>query len=383
MQPSITIIGGGIAGLTTAIALKQIGLEVKIYEAAPKIEALGAGLVLAANAMAALNKLGLVDEVSARGKLLSSFTVCDHNGKVIMKKASEDISPAYGLDNVAIHRAELHRILLSKINKSNIITGKYAEKAYQTKDKVLVEFRDGTKLETNYLLAADGVHSPIRRGLLPESAPRYAGYTCWRAIIDQKDFGLRDAYEVWGPKGRFGFVPIADNHLYWFACINSIPNNERMKRYRIKDLERVFEGYYDPIPDILSHTQDDKLIWNDIVDIKPIPRYAYDQIVLLGDAAHATTPNLGQGACQAIEDAIILAGEMSSSRPYHESFQRFEKRRLKRTHYIINTSRRIGKAAQFENRALASFRNFVIRNMPDAVAKRQIDFLYQVDLGWC
>lgn len=97
-----------------------------------------------------------------------------------------------------------------------------------------------------------------------------------------------------------------------------------MKGFDIEDPKAVFKDYCDPIPEILSHTQNENLIWNDILDIKPIPRYAYGRTVLIGDAAHATTPNLGQGACQAIEDAVILASEMSSSLPYAEAFQRRE-----------------------------------------------------------
>lgn len=380
-KPSVSIIGAGIAGLTSAIALQKIGIETEIFEAAPSILPLGAGLALGSNAMNGLNQLGLAEEVIHKGKLLASFTISDQKGRLIIKKESEEINSKYGLGNFAIHRADLHQVLLSKINPKLIHTGKRALATIQQGTRVKVSFQDGSEHITGYLIVADGIHSAIRKHLLPATQPSYAGYTCWRAIIDQADFNLKDACETWGSPGRFGFVPLANHQVYWFACINAPKESERMKKFKIADLQHFFRDFHEPIPQLLKCTKDENLIWNDILDLKPLHQYAFDKIVLIGDAAHATTPNLGQGACQAIEDAVILANEMQRCSNYEAAFKIFEQRRLERTHYIIRTSRLLGKVAQIENRFLAGFRNFFFKNLPSTMNDRQLQKLYEVDLS--
>lgn len=381
MNPSISIIGGGIAGLTAAIALQKIGFEPMVFEAAPHMAPLGAGLVLASNAMKGLNKLGIDHEITAQGKLLTSFIISDEKGKTITKNESKDINGKYGLDNFAIHRADLHEVLLSKIKPTNIHIGKRAVTANQTGRGVKVIFEDGSVHDTDFLIVADGIHSAIRRSLLPYSVPRYAGYTCWRAVIENKDFHSDNAHEIWGTKGRFGYVPLVRDRLYWFACVNAPKNSESMKRYTINDLQKRFGGFHKPIPEILSATKNENLIWNDILDIKPIHQYAFRRIVVIGDAAHATTPNLGQGACQAIEDAVILASEMARSSNCEEAFRSFEKRRMKRTHFITNTSKLLGSMAQIDKPLLAMLRNSIFRNLPSGFNKKHIKTLYTVDLS--
>jgi 2-polyprenyl-6-methoxyphenol hydroxylase-like FAD-dependent oxidoreductase len=375
----ITIIGGGIAGLTTAIALNKIGLQVQIFEAAPSIKAIGAGLVLAANAMQGFQKLGISVEIIEKGRLCPSFNIYDPKGKIITKTDSQANTEKYGADNFTIHRANLHQLLLSKINPNDLFTNKKAIKIVLNGDKTSIEFQDGTTHETDYLIVSDGINSPIRQQLMPNATPRYAGYTCWRAVIDNTKLNLTETSETWGVNGRMGLVPLADNKIYWFVCINAPQNDPKMKAYKVADLQRVFKDYHYPIPNVLAETKDENLLWNDIIDLKPIPQYAFNNIVLIGDAAHATTPNMGQGACQAIEDAVVLADEMEQNNDFSEAFKTFEKRRLKRTHFIVNTSWSLGKAAQMENKTLAEIRNFVFRIVPKSITDKQFKTIYEVD----
>ena len=190
---------------------------------------------------------------------------------------------------------------------------------------------------------------------------------------------LQEASETWGASGRFGIVPLADNKIYWFACINAPQNDKAMRQFKVADLQYNFRNYHSLIPLILEQSKDEDLLWNDIIDVKPVTRYAFERIVLVGDAAHATTPNMGQGACQAIEDAVVLADELSKHGDISKAFKQFEQRRLKRTHYIVNTSWNIGKAAQINNKVLANCRNFLFRHLPSRVQDRQLEKLYKVD----
>jgi 2-polyprenyl-6-methoxyphenol hydroxylase-like FAD-dependent oxidoreductase len=379
MKKKITILGGGIAGLSAAIALKNAGIETMVFEATPEIKAVGAGLGLGANAIKAFKVLGIDEEVINAGKFLPAFTVYDEKGKQIAKTDSVSVSKKYGLDNFTIHRAHLHALLLSKINPSCIQTNKRLQRIEQNENKIILHFQDGTMHETDYLIAAEGIHSVVRKYVLPVCKPRYAGYTCWRAVIDNSNLQLNECSETWGSKGRFGIVPLAGNKIYWFACVNTSPNNTAMKNYTVPDLLNQFAGYHQPIETILKETKNENLIWADINDLKPINRFAFNNILLIGDAAHATTPNLGQGACQAVEDAVILAAAIKNNSDLTLAFKKFEQQRLKRIHWIVNTSWRIGKIAQLENKFLIRCRDFLFRNIPKKVNEKQFTKIYTTD----
>lgn len=375
-----TIIGGGIAGLTTAIALKKIGIDAQVFESAPAIKPVGAGLVLAANAIKAYRKLGIAKKIIKRGKLLPLFSIFDERGRIITSADAKEIGKKYDLHNFAIHRAELHEALLEELNPDQITLDKRAIGFENLKNnKIAVHFADGSNHPTDILIVADGIHSAVRQQLLPKSTVRYAGYTCWRAVIDNPGLPLHGASETWGKAGRFGIVPLANNKIYWFAVVNAPQNDALSRAYKVADLLRIFNHFHKPIPDILKHTQDDDLIWNDIIDLKPVQRFAFGNIALIGDAAHATTPNMGQGACQAIEDAVILADELAKHDQPAHAFTAFEQRRLNRTHYIVNTSWNLGKIAQWSHPVSITLRNALFRLIPERLHEKQMKILLKVD----
>lgn len=374
-----TILGGGIAGLTAAIALRKKGVRAEVFESAPQIRALGAGLMLAANAVKGYQKLGISEQIITKGHFLPAFSILDRGGRVITHADANAIGRKYGIHNFAIHRADLHNALLAELEPDQIHTGKHAVKVVKNGTGTTVFFRDGSTHDTDCLIVADGIHSPIRRQLLPDSEPRYAGYTCWRAVIDNPGLNLTRASETWGTEGRFGIVPLAKGRIYWFACVNASQDDPAMQNMNIEGLARIFGRFHEPVPVILQHTSDQDLIWNDIIDLKPQPQFAFGNIVLIGDAAHATTPNMGQGACQAVEDAVILADELGRHSSPETAFAVFEKRRMKRTHYIVNNSWSLGKMAQSDNRLLAGLRNFLLRLIPEWINERQLKALLEVD----
>lgn len=376
---NIIILGGGIAGLTAAIALNKIGMRPQVYEAAPEIKAVGAGLVLAANAMNAFQKLGIAQAVMAEGRLLDAFSVKDEQGRLITQTDSLALSKKYGADNFTIHRANLHRVLRSHLDPAQVQTHKCCTGFERQGAQVRVHFSDGSSALADYLLAADGIHSPVRQQLLPGATTRYAGYTCWRAVIRNPSPDLHETTETWGPGGRFGIAPLAHGLLYWFACIKARRHDARLAHYTVQDLLSQFGHYHDPIPEIIRSTKNEDLIQNDIDDIAPLPQYAFGNILLIGDAAHATTPNMGQGACQAIEDAVILADEIQKAPALPEAFRAFETRRLARTHFVIRQSRLIGDVAQVQNRSLGALRNALMRALPASFRERQFDKVLRVD----
>jgi 2-polyprenyl-6-methoxyphenol hydroxylase-like FAD-dependent oxidoreductase len=373
----ITIIGAGIGGLTSAIALKKIGIETTLFESAPELKPVGAGLGLSSNAMAAFEWLNLSEEIKSHGRFLQFFSIYDQNGKIISRFNYEKGQSKF--QNFTIHRGLLHKQLLSKLDVSQIHLNKRVVDVVQTEKSVIVSFQDGSTHQADLLLAADGVNSIIRNKILPETNLRYAGYTCWRAVVDNTEMNLDETSESWGAAGRFGIVPLSNKKLYWFACVNAKQNDPKMKAVGIEDLMQRFKNYHHPIPTVCAKSKDNQLIWNDIYDIEPLDRFAFERILLLGDAAHATTPNMGQGACQAIEDAVVLAQCFSKNSDYKNVFSEFEGRRIGRTKWITETSRRIGSLAQLESSLPIMIRNFALRLIPPRVTEKQMYRLSSVD----
>ena len=379
IDSEFAIVGGGVAGLSMAIGFQQINRDFVLFEQAAELKGIGAGFGLAANAMRALEMLGLRAEVEQIGYYIDNYNILDDKGNVLVAPDTHVISQKYQQQNFAIHRADLHLFLLSKIRTENLQLGKKAIRLEQHQDYITLIFADGTRHTSKYLIIADGVKSPLRQQLIPSSMPRYSGYTCWRATIDNSAIKLDKGTETWGKQGRFGMTPLVNDRIYWYACINSAPNNPVYRDYKVQDLLQRFGSYHDPIPTILSNTEDHDLIWNDIIDIKPLRHLAYGNILLIGDAGHATTPNMGQGACQALEDVVVLLDELNPNNMVTHAFSSFEKRRSNRTRYITNTSKFIGSVAQWDNGLLIALRNTLMKLMPPKLAQKKLEKLLSVD----
>lgn len=374
-----TILGGGIAGLTTAIALKQKGFEAEVFEAAPEMKPVGAGLGLGANAIMALQKLGIAEGIISAGRKLPAFSFYNHKGRLLSTIDSVALGQKYGLDNFTIHRAALHQQLLSHLGNIPLHLNKRATGFASRGGHTIIQFADGTEHAAQYVIVADGIRSAIRQQLVPAIGPKYAGYVCWRAVVDSTGLMLDESSETFGPRGRFGLVPLAGNQLYWFACTNAPKNDTRYPAYTAEDLRKHFAGYRAPVEEVLARTQTGQLIYGEIADLPPLKQFAFGNLLLVGDAAHATTPNMGQGACQAIEDAVVLADELAKNTSVPAAFINFENRRLERTRYVTLQSRKIGQVAQWQNPVLGRLRDLLMVNMPESVRRKQFDTLYTVD----
>ncbi|WP_046176407.1 FAD-dependent monooxygenase [Domibacillus indicus] len=378
MSQTILIVGGGIAGLCSAITLQQIGMKVKVYERNTAPAAAGAGIIIAPNALQALKPYGISSEIIRQGNPSDGFHILSDRGRPINQLA---VPSGYGSLH-SIHRKDLHHILLSALPPGTVEWGKQFLRLEQKDNHVRVAFSDGSQAAGSLVVAADGIHSSIRKQIFQKDTYRYAGYTCWRGVVSVDGLPrLSHRFiETWGTKGRFGIVPLPKNKVYWYALINARQSDPRIANYSTKDLHRLFQNYHDPIPDLLLKTTSHDMIHRDIVDIAPMKCFYSDRVVFIGDAAHAITPNMGQGACQAIEDARILAECLRIQSNYQEAFADYDARRRERIGQISNQSWKIGKMAQSESFLFTSIRNQLMKHAPERIYRSQAQRLYKFQL---
>lgn len=378
MEEKIAIVGGGISGLATGLALKRIGLTVSIYEKKAENNRTGSGIVLGSNALKALDYLGVLPQIQERGISSNQYFIFDNHGKPITTLHSEQTEyPLYTF----IHRKDLIDILLNALSDEHIFYKKKLVFFTTDHKKSQLFFEDGTIVKTDYLLACDGIHSAIRNQLFPDKHLRYAGYTCWRGVLENSYVHPLPFYsETWGPKGRFGIIPLSNNRLYWYALKNGEPNDTRLHEWKTDELLYNFSEYHYPIPTIIENTLDENVTRRDIYDLESLFHYVYDRILLLGDAAHATTPNLGQGACLAIEDAFYLAKCIEQEKHLETAMTSFEKLRLARTKKVVKESWMFGKIAQIDIPFICSVRNIVMKWTPASFHQSRLQVLQNMTM---
>lgn len=369
---SISIIGGGIGGLTLGNFLKQHNIDFKIYESALEIKPVGAGIAMAGNAMQIFDKLGLKEKIENAGTKMHALIITDEKLKTISKTDVLKLESKYNVCNIAIHRAELQRVLSENISE-HIILNKRLEKI-EKKENYHLTFEDKTEIESKIVFGADGVKSLVRNQILKSREIRNTKQKCWRGILETEilEKYSHNAYEMWGKGKRFGFVKIKENTLYWYALVN-----EKIYFPEI-NLMKTFKEFHHDILEMISKTSKENIIFNEIIDLKPMDNWSAENLCLIGDAAHATTPNLGQGGCQAVEDAYVIGKLLENEKDWNQVFSQFEKIRKEKVHHIVNTSWTIGKIAHWEN--FTGIRNFIFRMIPESVNQKQMEKILKLEL---
>lgn len=374
----IAIIGAGIGGLTTATALEKRGIKTEIYEQAHTFKPLGAGIGIGSNAMLALQQIGVAEDIFNAGMPLHEQRFLDESFKQMNTIDFSLLKERFGEENIAIQRADLHQALFDAVDSTSIHFHKRVTHFNQNKDGVHITFNHEEKKTFDYVIAADGIHSIFRQALSPHSTPRFAHYTCWRGTSKNiGDVPLHISQEAWSNQGRFGWAPLHNGDVYWFACVNANKEDEYYQSLDEQGVATLFSHFPQPVERLIKEVKEDSFLHHDLYDIKPLDSFVHNRILLLGDAAHATTPNMGQGAGQAIEDAYELMLALHKDSCIPAAFSQYNKKRVTKAKKVIQLSRQIGRVAQWENPFLIRFRNGLFPLIPKSLLFQRLAFLFK------
>ncbi|MFT5696398.1 MAG: 2-polyprenyl-6-methoxyphenol hydroxylase-like FAD-dependent oxidoreductase, partial [Myxococcota bacterium] len=338
----------------------------EIVERAESWAPVGAGIIMSVNAMRVVRGFGIADDLAERGFELGRGSITDENGISLGSSNFEILRADHG-PTIALHRAALHEGLLSACDGVPIALGTSVASLSQTGEGVDATLTDGRQERFDLVIGADGLRSRVRELTFGEVPIDYSGYTCWRLIV-KSPLEQVEMREMWGTGQRFGIAPIGDEQLYCFAVANAPrgeadPIDGRLARFR-----KRFAGFGGQVPEVLAALKyDEELIHNDLEEVT-VGHWFDGRVALLGDAAHAMTPNMGQGAAMALEDSAVLVEELCKVGPVASSLARWVARREPRVRWVQNQSRRIGRIGQLQSRVLCRLRNAATRLAPDRAA---------------
>ncbi len=371
------VVGGGIGGLTAAIALGRAGVEAAVFERAEELREIGAGISLWSNAVKALKKLGVYDAIREAGGAELGGEIRSWRGERISEITADQLRSRFGDANLALHRADLQGALLAALPQGTVRLGAEFVGFAEDGAGVVARFTGEREERGDLLIGADGLDSSVRAQLFGRSTPRYAGYTAWRGIADV-GYGLVPdelGLNLWGRGSEFGLVSIGRGRFYWFATRNAPEGEAESAAGRKREVLDLLRGWYEPARTAVEATEESRILRNDIYDRDPLERWGAGRVTLLGDAAHPMTPNLGQGACQAIEDAVVLARCLGDGGEVVSSLRLYEARRIPRTADVVRRSRRVGRILQLENPLLCRLRDAVARRTSARAQLRQLETL--------
>lgn len=378
----VLIIGGNFAGLAAAIALRRVGIESAMFERANELRGINAGLVIQIPTMKALKKLGLLDQMRAiTGHPMEGIELRSPSGKLLATIPQSPVGRELGTPGFVVHRADYLNILAHELEGTGIVhLDANCIGFEQDEDGVTAYFADGHEEHGAVLIGADGIHSVVRKVLLGNEPPRYAGYTAWRAMPTFTHPAIIPGVlqQAEGRGQIFGIYPAKDK-VYWFAGKKTAPGGSDTPVGRKQELLNLYKGWYEPIEALIEATDESQILRNDVYDRKPVNRWGTGRVTLMGDAAHPTTPTLGQGAGLAIEDAVVLAKELALAHDLSDyatveaALRAYERNRMPRSAAIVNESWKIGRNILVTNPLQCRVRDFFLSLTPKSVWRKRAE----------
>lgn len=370
----IAIIGGGIGGLSVAACLRKAGFKrIDVFERADEFREVGAAISCWPNALRVIEWLGLLDQVVGNAGIINEAFIRTAEGKVL-----QHVTMKYDLPAICVHRADLHEALLQLSPEKSLHTNHELKSITQRRSGVRLEFGNGNQVRADVLIGADGIRSKVRELLFDPAPPVHRGYNIWRGVVKIGETYDRMGGETWGRGARVGIVPIRQGTVGWWATVNEGEEAISKQEDTRSRLKEIFGSWHDPIPELIQKTE--HILKNGIYDRPPRQGWGENNTVLLGDAAHPTTPNLGQGACMAIEGAFLLSACMGKYHSIEEAAAKYEKKHFPRTRKVIKESLMNGKVGQLEGTLATGLRNTMVNALPAKMAAKSLDKYFSYDV---
>jgi 2-polyprenyl-6-methoxyphenol hydroxylase-like FAD-dependent oxidoreductase len=371
MGKQALVVGAGIGGLAVARVLREAGFEVRILERSPEMEPLGAGITLWPNAVRALRAIGVAGQLPEQAPVDAESGLRRWDGKLLAKTDLVSIGRRYGEPLLLLQRGTLQRALLADGIADLIQTGAEAVRATESSGGARVELLDGEPVDADLVVGADGINSAVRASLLGDGPPRYSGLLCYRAIIAMPPLKI-GVGEYWGDRRIFGTVPVDDGRLYWFATRLGKAEEPREADPIAGLLER-HRGWAPEIRPVLEATPPDTVLRHPLLDRKPGRHWCGERTALLGDAAHPMLPFVGQGGCQALEDAAALGEALRTAADVPAALRAYEAKRRGQAARAVRMSRQMGKLIHLSGVPARAVRNGAIALTPETVRLRPLD----------
>jgi 2-polyprenyl-6-methoxyphenol hydroxylase-like FAD-dependent oxidoreductase len=368
------VVGAGIGGLTAARALHAAGFELLVVEQAGELREVGAGISLWPNAVNALHTLGLRQRVEARGAPADEAGLFTWQGTTLAAAHADQFQSRFGAPLLVLHRAELQTVLFATIDRDSLRLGTTCVAIEQLDERVAVHLDDGSVEQAELVVGADGIHSRVREDVFGATPIRYSGFTAWRGVVPL-DPMLSERLapgEFLGPGSLFGMARLNGNQAYWWASAR-MSNNDGSERSEEKaELVRRLGDWREPIPELIAATPDGSVIRTPLYERTPLPRLAAGRVAVVGDAAHPMLPSLGQGACQAIEDAAELGSALGRAGDVPAALAAYSRRRAKRTAVVVRASRQMARIAHLESPVAVAVRNGLMHMTPSSASRRRL-----------
>ncbi|MEV1021847.1 FAD-dependent monooxygenase [Streptomyces sp. NPDC050264] len=362
--PRAVVVGGGIGGLTAALALHLRGWRVTVLERARELKPVGAGISLAPNAQRALDVVGLGDEIRSLAAWEGDGGLLTPKGRWLSRADPARAAERFGGSLVLLHRATLVDKLAGRLPAGVVRTASEARLAdagdpAEPSRPARVATPDGD-LEAELVVGADGIRSAVRGALFPEHpGAAYAGFTTWRVLVPPLDHAFVE-HETWGPGQLWGTHPFADGTVYAYAAATVPAGEAAADGDERAELLRRYGSWHDPIPAVLDAVEPGQVLRNDVHHIaEPLPAFHRGRVALLGDAAHAMAPTLGQGGNQAIEDAVVLAHHAAPDAP--PDLAGYTRERQPRTAMVARRARTVSRVSMLGNRPGTALRDAAVR----------------------
>ncbi|WP_232701442.1 FAD-dependent oxidoreductase [Halobacterium wangiae] len=367
----VAVVGGGICGLTTALALERRGFDPTVYEAATEYRPVGAGILLQTNAMLVLDRLGLADRVREAGVALGRSTVRGPSGRPLAEFDVDRVERAeFGHGFVSVHRANLQRILLDSLD-ADVHTAKECV-AVADATSPTISFADGTRASPDVVVGADGIDSVVREAVAPTTQQRHLPGVVYRAVVDVSlpPEHAHSGVEVWTGGCNTGGAPIEDDRFYWFCVAPERVAPDGDDRATLQRLGDRFGDAAEPVSSVIAALDPEQVFTTDLRDLPALPRWHRGNVVLAGDAAHAMLPFAGQGTAQAIEDGPVLAHALATHDDPGSAFEEYESARRSRADSIRAESYRLGRFGTTQSELVSRARNAALGLVPQRVLRR-------------